>query len=133
LFGKRHSRYIRRLAAVLSLCALTIACAAPVRSVDLQGASPEVVALAQRANLGDQEAQLALGIRFEEGRGIASDLRQARKLYAMAARDSGGPIYVYTPAVGKTPGQVTRYDQGPRVSGLPEAKRRLAALKARLR
>jgi len=56
--------------------------------------------LASEAQRGSKQAQLELGIRFEEGRGVALDMGKARKLYAQAASDSGGTIWVYSPPVG---------------------------------
>lgn len=83
--------------------------------------------LASAAQGGNKEAQLELGIRFEEGRGVARDLGKAKKLYAKAASDSGGPIWVYSPAVGNgTKGRVIAVNTGPKRSGLVEAKKRLA-------
>lgn len=96
-------------------------------------ADSELRTLAIRAQAGDKQAQLDLGIRYEEGRGVRTDLRRARRLYAQAARDSGGPIFVYTPPVGRAPGGLMRLEQGPRVSGLEAAKRRLSKLDARRR
>ncbi|HEX5537713.1 MAG TPA: hypothetical protein VFX27_11010, partial [Sphingobium sp.] len=57
-------------------------------------ASPEVQALAQRAQRGDKQAQLDLGIRFEEGNGVPQDKARAVKLYRQATSDSGGTIWV---------------------------------------
>jgi hypothetical protein len=71
------------------------------------GADPAVQALAVKAQGGDKQAQLDLGIRFEEGAGVARDLDTAKKLYRQAASDSGGTIWVYTPPVGNgTSGRV---------------------------
>lgn len=93
----------------------------------------ELRSLAIRAQAGDKQAQLELGIRYEEGRGVRTDLRRARRLYAVAARDSGGSLLVYTPPVGQAPGGLTRLEQGPRVGGLEAAKRRLSKLDAQRR
>src|SRR5690349_18970327 len=59
----------------------------------------EVRELAQRAQAGDKQAQLDLGIAFEEGRGVPRDLGKARRLYRLAAADSGGRTWVYSPPV----------------------------------
>ncbi len=86
--------------------------------------------LARRAQAGDKQAQLELGIRFEEGRGVERDLKKAKKLYGKAASDSGGTIWVYSPPVGNgTSGRVIPVNTGAKQSGLAEAKRRLEALK----
>lgn len=92
-------------------------------------AAPEVQALAQRAQAGDKRAQLDLGIRFEEGKGVPRDTRRAMKLYRQAASDSGGRIWVYAPSPGNdAPARVMPVDKGPRQAGLEEAKRRLQGL-----
>jgi len=93
------------------------------------GADPAVQALAARASSGDKQAQLDLGIRFEEGTGVARDLTAAKKLYRQAASDSGGTIWVYTPPVGNgTSGRVVSMDIQPRNAGLRNARSRLVAL-----
>ena len=123
------------------LCALLPAlmlagCAAPSRymGIDIASTSADVEradlqSLASRAQSGDKQAQLELGIRFEEGRGVTRDLKKARKLYAKAATSSGGTIWVYSPPVGNgTSGRVIPVNAGPRQHGLAEAKRRLEGL-----
>ena len=93
------------------------------------GADPAVQALAARASAGDKQAQLDLGIRFEEGAGVARDLTAAKKLYRQAASDSGGTIWVYTPPVGNgTSGRVVPVQSGPKQYGISEAQRRLKTL-----
>jgi len=113
------------------LVALLPSCTAPssYMGIDISpAATSPLAALARRAALGDKLAQLDLGIAFEEGRGTARDLRMARSLYARAASDSGGPVWVYQPPVGGGSGRVVSIDRGPRIAGLPDARRRLAAL-----
>lgn len=96
-------------------------------------ADPTIWDLAIRAREGDRQAQLDLGIRFEEGRGIAPDVARAIQLYRLAASDSGEPIWVYSPSVRNGErGRVSRIETGPRVVGLKEARSRLKALKMRL-
>jgi hypothetical protein len=90
-------------------------------------ADPAVRSLTLRAQAGDKFAQLELGIRYEEGRGVAADPEKARKLYSRAAADSGGTLFVYSPAVGKVPGRVIPLTR-PRVPGLPAARLRLQRL-----
>lgn len=46
--------------------------------------------LAARSRMGDGDAQLDLGIRFEEGRGVPADLAKALKLYSYAATGADG-------------------------------------------
>jgi hypothetical protein len=94
-------------------------------------ADPTLQLLAHRARAGDKQAQLDLGIAFEEGRGVPVDVKRAIKLYRMAASDSGGTMWVYSPPVGNgTKGRVMPVDRGPRISGLAEAKARLDLLTA---
>ena len=94
-------------------------------------AHPALQALAQRADGGDKQAQLALGILYEQERFLGQDLDRAENLYERAAKPSGGTIYVYQPPVGKGAGQVVPVNMGPRVEGLAEAARRLERLKRR--
>jgi len=97
-------------------------------------ASTEVQALARRAVAGDKWAQLQLGIRFEEGNGVAVNWDRAARLYRMAAATTGGTIMVYVPPV--TPGRSGRVmplSSGPRMTGLPQARERLEALRKRRR
>lgn len=85
--------------------------------------------LAAQAQSGDKHAQLELGKRFESGRGVERDLGKAQKLYRLAASDSGGTIWIYSPAVGNgTKGRVIPVNSGPKRVGLAEAKRLLAKL-----
>jgi hypothetical protein len=53
-----------------------------------------LTAIARAAAADNKQAQLELGVRFEEGLGVPRDLTKARKLYRMAARGSisGQPI-----------------------------------------
>ena len=98
------------------------------------GADPAVQALAARASIGDKQAQLDLGIRFEEGAGVARDLTAAKKLYRQAASDSGGTIWVYTPPVGNgTSGRVVPISKGEKSLGLAEAKKRFEKVDQELR
>lgn len=92
-------------------------------------ADPELQALARRAQAGDKQAQLELGMRYEEGRGVAADLGRAAQLYRMAARATGGLAFYYSPPVGGGGGQTISVDRGSEQPGLPEAESRLARLK----
>lgn len=92
-------------------------------------ANPELQQLANRAQAGNKHAQLELGIRFEEGRGVPVDIKRAMGLYRMAASDIGGAVWVYFPPVGNgTKGRGVPVETGRRQAGLREAKRRLEAL-----
>ena len=98
----------------------------------------EVVPLPVLAKLADnvmnKHAQLELGKRLEEGRGVAKDVEQARRYYRMAARDSqrGAPVNVEGIAsfVVSGIGGHTIYTRL-RGVGLPEAQERLRKLAAR--
>jgi hypothetical protein len=109
------------------------ACSAPSRYMGINfatGIAPQALQqLAQRAQTGDKQAQLALGIAFEEGRGVAADMKKAQKLYRLASMNSGGTTWVYVPSTRKgQAGHVMPVNMGPRQSGLAEAKLRLAGL-----
>ena len=85
-------------------------------------ADPELQNLARLARSGEKHAQLELGIRYEEGRGVPVDLERAGRLYTLAATDFGGTI-------GRWPDKI---DLGPRREGLAEARTRLKRLRTRL-
>lgn len=115
----------QRLSSALAACLLASACAT------VSAGCADTVGLAGlqcRAGLGDKPAQLALGIAYEEGNGVPRDPRRAAKLYRAAALPTSGTIYVYSPPVGKSPGQVLPLRSGPDRAGLPEAMLRLARL-----
>lgn len=138
MIGADHSGFQRlalRLAAAIALTAagLTGGCAASSTYMGLDLTTPNVPVelreLARWAQAGDKQAQLELGIAFEEGRGVGRNLGKARRLYAQAASNSGGPMWVYVPPV--VPGQAGRVmqvgGQSP-VQGLRAARLRLEAL-----
>jgi hypothetical protein len=112
-------------------------CAAPDShaGIDLRpgAAAADLQQLARRAQAGDKQAQLELGIRYEEGLGVAIDVARAARLYRAAAADSSGTTQVYSPPVGRGRGQVISVRTGPRVAGLAEARARLARIRARRR
>jgi hypothetical protein len=90
------------------------------------GASPELQGLAQRARDGDKQAQLDLGIAYEEGLGVAVDRRKALDLYRLASVDRVGTTWIYVPATRKgASGRVVAVDLGATDYGLREAKIRL--------
>jgi hypothetical protein len=122
------------LASAFLLPSLTLtACAARPHyaGIDLRAgaANVKVQALARQARGGSKEAQLALGIRYEEGNGVPLDVKRARKLYRMAAATTGGTIFVYV-AAGKKGGKgyLTPVNAGSRVEGLTSAEVRLNLL-----
>jgi TPR repeat protein len=109
-------------------------CAAPSSYAGISlkpgAAEPALQALALRAQAGDKQAQLDLGIRYEQGNGVRPSREHAIRLYSKAARASGGVTYVYNPPVAKGQlGALHRIDGGVVRSGLPEAARRLARLR----
>ena len=118
---------------VLALFVTFSACVGPVKAspalFDSRGLPPELQALAERARGGDQQAQLELGIAYEEGRGVAADRKRAMKLYRMAAKDDPGTQWVYMPSPGGgAPAMVMPVKTGAPRAGLDEAKRRLQAM-----
>ncbi len=136
-------RSVARAASLLALPLALVACTAPTHyaGIDLRpenrnasGVSPEVQALAAHAQRGDKQAQLDLGIRYEEGNGLPADPKRARKLYRLAAATTGGLIYVYqTPVKKGGRGGVVPVNLGPTVRGLAEAKVRSTAMKPLVR
>jgi hypothetical protein len=120
------------IAAALLLTACGPATSYQGISLAAGGADPAIQSLASRAASGDKWAQLELGIRFEEGSGVPMDWRRAERLYAGAARATGGTIMVYVPPVRRGgSGSVMPVSTGPRMPGLPEARERLQALRKR--
>lgn len=125
-------RFTAGIAATAALLLLP-ACASPNSYIGIPLSSgqvdPELQLVTSRARAEDKHAQLELGIRFEEGRGVPVDVGRARRLYRQAASDSGGTVWVYSPPVGNgTKGRVMPVETGRRQAGLREAKRRLEAL-----
>jgi hypothetical protein len=85
-------------------------------------ADPEVQALARRAQAGDKQAQLELGMRYEEARGLPRDLERAKSLYAAAATSSTQSRLAYVPAAGPGGRPMTvPISSGAAEPGLPEA------------
>ena len=130
------SQKLKALCAATALAALS-ACAAPSSYMGIAFApvaaagsgQSEIQSLARRAQAGDKQAQLELGIRFEEGRGVSQDLERARKLYTKAATSSGGLKWIYSPPVGNgTKGRIIPLDTGLVSAGLAEAAVRLENL-----
>lgn len=93
-------------------------------------AVPLPVLASMARNVMNKHAQLELGKRLEEGRGVARDTRLARRFYRMASRDAqrGEPIHegLATFSVSGIGGHVI-YAR-PRAVGLPEAEERLRSL-----
>ena len=117
------------LTALLAAALLLSGCASQqYMGVSLKpgGADPAVQALASRASIGDKQAQLDLGIRFEEGSGVARDLTAAKKLYRQAATDSGGSRLLLVPSSSGLTTSVV--GMGPKIAGNAAAQARLQQL-----
>jgi sporulation protein YlmC with PRC-barrel domain len=117
------------LSALLAVALLLSGCAShSYMGVSLKpgGADPAVQALAARASIGDKQAQLDLGIRFEEGAGVARDLDTAKKLYHQAASDSGGSRLLLVPSSSGLTTSVV--GMGPKIAGNAAAQARLQQL-----
>lgn len=95
-------------------------------------ADPELQALATRARAGDKQAQLELGIRYEEGHGVPMNLHQAERLYLQAVRGATDVRATWSPGVGSSPGQLIYTDQARGASPLLPAIIRLNRLRSRL-
>jgi TPR repeat protein len=96
----------------------------------LQPSDPLVEIVQLRAGRGDKNAQLELGVRYEEGRGVPRDLDRAEHWYRRAARDARRPSQVYSPAVGPHGrARILSVRGGGFSRGLPEARRRLRELR----
>ncbi len=117
-------------AALLLLGALALqACVARLPGCGAEAAMDALSSLRCGAARGDKQAQLELGILYEEGRGVERSPRKAARLYQAAGSASGGTVYVYSPPVGgEKSGRVIPINAGPRQAGLAEAQYRLALL-----
>jgi hypothetical protein len=133
--GLQDGRRAAACWALLALCAPVPlgGCAtdlplAPPRSP--QSVDPLVEILQLRARRGDRNAQLELGIRYEEGRGVDLNLDTAEHWYRRAARDVARPSQVYSPAVGPHGrARILRVRGGSSSRGLAEARQRLRQLR----
>lgn len=132
-----ESRGRRALGAGLLLCAASgisgcVQSSASYAGIPLAAGAtdPAIQSLARRAQAGDKHAQLELGIRYEEGRGVQRNLDKAERLYRLAAADSGGRTWVYSPPVRKGgSGRSIPVELGPKQPGLTDAARRLVVLR----
>ncbi|HWT14049.1 MAG TPA: hypothetical protein VN231_14945 [Allosphingosinicella sp.] len=92
------------VSALISLCVplFLVACAVGSYagiSFAAGAADPELQSIARRAAGGDKQAQLDLGIRYEEGRGVERDPAMARRLYRRSL-DGAGFQTQFVPAAG---------------------------------
>jgi len=127
--GRHHSITIISLIVAAMTCAGCVASSLP--GIPAQGAAgdPDLQDLARRAlRHQDKSAQLALGIRYEFGRGVPMNWTLAARLYLAAAKGSPGGILGYANQVGGIPMNIAIAQRG-----LPEAKVRLAALRAKMK
>lgn len=80
---------------------------------------------------GNQHASLAIGQHFEnlaESGSTVSDYSAAAYFYELASASSSGQTYIYVPGAGNVAGYTMPVTTGPRTTGLPEARQRLARL-----
>lgn len=109
---------------LLPLVLLAAACGGRYMGLDPGRLDPAIRSLLERAQIGDKQAQLELGMAFARGDGVPQDCEKAQKLVRQAAAKSGGTIWVYSPPVTKGgTGRVIPVNTGPERPGLPEARR----------
>jgi hypothetical protein len=114
------------LALALAGCAASSHAGIPLRP---GAADPELQALARRAQAGEAEAQLELGKRYYEGRGVPADIERAKALFRSAAGGPGVTQLAYVPPAGRgQQGSWVVFSGNPGSKGLPEARLRLVAL-----
>lgn len=123
-----RQQLLRLIPATLAILALSACASSEYMGISLKPgmAAIELQELARQAQAGDKHAQLELGIRYEEGHGIPIDIQLAKKLYTLAASDSGGTMWVYVPSPGNgAPSRVIPVNKELRQKGLEEARSRL--------
>lgn len=108
----------------LAVALITIAgCASTGLGIERASLPSSLYQLYDRAQIGDKQAQFELGVIFANGIGVEQDCEQARRLLSLAATDTGGTIWVYSPPVGNgTQGRVIPVNQGPKRYGLSTAR-----------
>ena len=88
----------------LSIAGIILTSCTPKRYMGIsleEGAAPAAIqALGQRARGGNKEAQLELGVLFEDGIGLEQNLTRAKYLYRRASKDTKHSVWVYMPAAG---------------------------------
>jgi TPR repeat protein len=89
--------------------------------------------LAMLAGMDHKAALLELGIRFEEGRGVAQDWGKAEQAYRLAAWQNSYIAGQQLAGIGSPPGQSFTPIMVPGAPGLESAQARLASLRARRR
>jgi TPR repeat protein len=124
--------------AVPLLASLALAaCAAPSSYMGISfapgAAASNLQDLARRAQAGDKQAQLDLGIAYEEGRGDGVDLKRAEALYWMAAADTGRVVLVHSLPYGNgAHGRVLLIQPHRRQAAIPEARKRLETIRSNI-
>jgi hypothetical protein len=113
---------------LLLLLSLAVgACSGRYMGLDASSLDRETALLAQRAQLGDKQAQFELGERFATGNGVPRDCEKATELTRRAATATGGTLWVYSPPVTQGGrGQVIPLDRGPVQPGLAAASNAIA-------
>lgn len=122
---------MRKTLAILVCASFSLpSCASVLQSNDLGIDSKSLPSALQRlhsrAQSGDKSAQFELGEYFADGTLLAKDCKTARRLWRLAAMETGGTLWVYSPPVGNgTNGRTIPINRGPKVSGLVSAKEAL--------
>ena len=110
-----------------ALALASSACVTNAVGVERNSLPVQLHGLYDRAQQGDKLAQFELAIAFADGVLVERNCERADRLLGLAAADSGGKLWVYSPPVGNgTSGRVIPLDQGPKQSGLLSAKQMLA-------
>lgn len=89
--------------------------------------------LAMLAGMDHKPALLELGIRFEEGRGVAQDWKKAERAYRLAAWQNSYIAGQQVAGVGSASGRSFDPIMVPGTPGLESAEARLAQLRARMK
>lgn len=118
---------MQRSLAVLITSVLLVGCASSGLGVARTSMPQALLPLYDQAKAGDKRAQFSLALAYADGAGVPKDCDQARRLLRLAATETGGTIWVYSPPVGNgTQGRVIPINQGPRQPGLRSAQQLLA-------
>lgn len=138
IVAARSTKNVRSLFSATTAAAVLLAgCAAPSAYMGISllpgAAAADVQEQARQAQNGDKGSQLSLGVRFEEGRGLPADLKRARRLYKLAARDDSRRVWIYSPSPGgNAPARLIPIERQ-RTLGIVEAKRRLDLMRSKER
>ncbi|WP_375291537.1 hypothetical protein [Qipengyuania sp.] len=95
------------------------------------GAAPaDIQQLARVTQSGSKQAQLDLGIRLQEGRGIPVDHGKAARPFARVATDSAENRMLFVPAAGSLRSTILPIRQGTKITRSAEARARLQTLES---